>query len=55
MDWYITEDTTHVVQRLRAALEPGLPYGASLIPLDILITVAAAHRDGTPLTVKQLI
>jgi DNA-binding MarR family transcriptional regulator len=54
MEWNTTDDTTHVVQRLREALEPGLPYGASLIPLDILIAVAAAHRDGVPLTVKQL-
>lgn len=55
MDWHTTEDTTDVVQRLRAALEPGLPYGASLIPLDILIAVAAAHRNSEPLTVRQLI
>ena len=55
MERHTTEDTTHVVQRLRSALDPGLPCGASLIPLDILIAVSAAHRDGAPLTVKQLI
>ncbi len=54
MERHTTDDTTYVVQRLREALEPGLPYGASLIPLDILIAVTAAHRDGAPLTVKQL-
>jgi DNA-binding MarR family transcriptional regulator len=55
MDRQITSDTTHVVQRLRSALEPGFPYGASLIPLDILIAVTAAHRNGSRLTIRQLI
>lgn len=55
MDRHTTDDTTHIVQRLRAALDPGLPYGSSVIPLDILIAVAAADRDGKPLPFKQLI
>ncbi|KAF0285815.1 hypothetical protein BA899_01150 [Spiribacter sp. SSL99] len=54
MDQQTTSDTTRVVQRLRSALEPGLPYGASLIPLDIMIVVTAAYRDGACLTVSQL-
>ena len=36
-------------------MEPGLPYGPSLIPLDILIAVTAAARDDEPLTVRQLV
>ncbi|MDR9406641.1 MAG: hypothetical protein RI516_05370 [Spiribacter sp.] len=42
-------------QELRNALEPVLPYGPSLIPLDILATVALAHEHGNALTMKQLL
>ena len=55
MDWHTNSDATHTVRQLRAAMEPGLLYGASLIPLDILIAVSAACEAGEPLTVKQLI
>lgn len=48
MDRHTTDDTTHAVQRLRKALDPGLPHAPSLIPLDILVTVTAAHREGAP-------
>ena len=48
MDRHTTDDTTHAVQRLRKALGPGLPHAPSLIPLDILVTVTAAHREGAP-------
>jgi hypothetical protein len=55
MDQQAKDEKTHLVQRLRSALEPGLPYSASLIPLDILIAVKEANRDNDPLTVRQLI
>lgn len=42
------------VERLRKALDPVLPYGPSLIPLDILIVVATEHHAGQPLTMKEL-
>ena len=55
MDRHTNSNPTHAVQQLRAAMEPGLPYGASLIPLDILIAVSAAHQTGQPLTLKALV
>jgi len=48
-------DPVQMVKALRSAVEPGLPYGPSLIPLDILIAVTAAARDDEPLTVRQLL
>ena len=44
-----------LTERLREALSPALPYGASLIPLDILVVVACAHYANQPLSVKQLL
>ena len=43
-----------LTEKLREALSPALPYGASLIPLDILVVVSIAHHARQPLTVKQL-
>lgn len=45
---------TELTERLRKALEPVLPYGPSLIPLDILVVVATAHHAGQPLSMKEL-
>jgi len=45
----------HLVQQLREALAPVLPYGPSLIPLDILAAVALANERGDPPTMKQLL
>ncbi len=44
-----------LTERLRQALSPALPYGASLIPLDILVVVSIAHHLDQPLSVKQLL
>lgn len=44
-----------LTERLRGALSPALPYGASLIPLDILVVVSIAHHLNQPLSVKQLL
>lgn len=45
---------TELTERLRKALEPVLPYGPSLIPLDILVVVATAHHARQPLSMKEL-
>ena len=44
-----------LTEKLRQALAPVLPYGPSLIPTDILITVSVHHETGRPLTMKQLL
>ena len=54
MDRNNSHNTTCAVQALRAALEPGIPYGSSLLPLDILIAVSVKKNDGQSLTIKQL-
>ena len=41
--------------KLRESISPALPYGASLIALDILIAVTRASSGKTPLSVKQLL
>ena len=48
-------DSVNTVRTLRAAIEAGLPYGPSLIPLDILIAVTTAAHDDEALTVNQLL
>mgnify|MGYP002152406197 FL=1 len=45
---------TEFTERLRKALEPVLPNGPSLIPLDILVVVATADHAGQPLSMKEL-
>ena len=55
MDRHLLNDPVQTVKALRLAMEPGLPYGPSLIPLDILIAITAAARDDEPLTVRQLV
>lgn len=54
MDRNNFHNTTRAVQALRAALESGIPYGSSLLPLDILIAVSVKKNDGKSLTVRQL-
>lgn len=54
MDGHNSDDAT-LVQQLREALAPVLPYGPSLIPLDILVVVAMADERGDDLTMKQLL
>jgi DNA-binding MarR family transcriptional regulator len=44
-----------LTEKLRQALTPVLPYGPSLIPMDILITVSVHHETGNALTMKQLL
>jgi DNA-binding MarR family transcriptional regulator len=41
--------------KLRESISPALPYGASLIALDILVAVTRASNAKTPLSVKQLL
>ncbi len=54
MERQTTLSDAQFTERLREALEPVLPYGPSLIPLDILVVIATANDAGQPITVKQL-
>ena len=47
-------DHAGLVHRLRTALLPALPYGPTLIPLDILVTVVQAANNGKRMSVKDL-
>lgn len=55
MDRQTVLNDAHLTEQLREALTPALPYGASLIPLDILVAVTRAHHRQRPLSVKQLL
>lgn len=55
MDWHVAVSDARLAERLRAVMTPALPYGPSLIPLDILVAVSRAHHREQPLSVKQLV
>ena len=55
MDRRDAAEGAQLTERVREALAPILPYGPSLIPLDILVVVATAHYAGNPVTMKQLL
>ena len=54
MDRHFSSDDVDFVHQLRTALSPALPYGPTLIPLDIMVAVIQACRDARPMTMKRL-
>ncbi len=55
MDGQDDIDGAALTERVRQALAPVLPYGPSLIPLDILVVIATSEHAGAPVTMKQLL
>ena len=54
MERHFSSDDVDFVYQLRTALSPALPYGPTLIPLDIMVAVIQASRDASPMTMKRL-
>ena len=54
MERHFSSDDVDFVHQLRTALSPALPYGPTLIPLDIMVAVIQASRDARPMTMKRL-
>ena len=55
MDRQDAVSAAELTRQVRQALEPALPCGPSLIPLDILTAISLARDAGEPLSVKQLL
>ena len=55
MDRHTMLADADLTARLRASLSPALPYGPSLIGVDILLAVTRADHGRAPLSVKQLL
>ena len=54
MERHFPSGSVDLVHQLRTALSPALPYGPTLIPLDIMVAVIQASRDTRPMTMKRL-
>ena len=54
MERHFSSNDMDFIHQLRTALSPALPYGPTLIPLDVMVAVIQASRGAHPMTMKRL-